>query len=118
MLSADARIAMDLWRRGIVPADVIEHVTSAALSDAINRWTGRFTTPVNARLVAEELGAGDELHADHQPLPADLGDAPQPAELRAVRGRIDGTASPDLWRVVLSGTDHRDFCGATSHGLK
>ncbi len=42
--------------RGIVPADVIEHVTSAALSEAINRWTGRFTTSVNARIVAEELG--------------------------------------------------------------
>jgi D-3-phosphoglycerate dehydrogenase len=42
--------------RGIVPADVIEHVTSNALAEAINRWTGRWTTPVNARLVAEEIG--------------------------------------------------------------
>jgi D-3-phosphoglycerate dehydrogenase len=42
--------------RGIVPADVVEHVTSNALSEAINRWTGRTTTPVNARIVAEEMG--------------------------------------------------------------
>jgi D-3-phosphoglycerate dehydrogenase len=42
--------------RGIVPADVVEHVTSNALAEAINRWTGRWTTAVNARLVAEELG--------------------------------------------------------------
>ena len=42
--------------RGIVPADVIEHVTTNALSEAINRWTGRWTTPVNAKIVAEELG--------------------------------------------------------------
>lgn len=44
--------------RGIVPADVVEHVTSNALSEAINRWTGRWTTPVNARIVAAELGIG------------------------------------------------------------
>jgi D-3-phosphoglycerate dehydrogenase / 2-oxoglutarate reductase len=42
--------------RGIVPVDVIEHVMTSALSDAINRWTGRWTTPVNARIVANELG--------------------------------------------------------------
>jgi D-3-phosphoglycerate dehydrogenase / 2-oxoglutarate reductase len=29
---------------------------TSALSDAINRWTGRWTTPVNARIVANELG--------------------------------------------------------------
>ncbi|CAA9519024.1 MAG: D-3-phosphoglycerate dehydrogenase [uncultured Thermomicrobiales bacterium] len=42
--------------RGQVPADVVEHVTAAALSDALQRWTARRVTPVNARLVAEDAG--------------------------------------------------------------
>ncbi|HQY31114.1 MAG TPA: NAD(P)-dependent oxidoreductase [Thermomicrobiales bacterium] len=42
--------------RGTVPGDVVEHVTNHALSQAINQWTGRQTTPVNAGLVAHELG--------------------------------------------------------------
>lgn len=41
---------------GCVPEDVIEHVTGAALSDALNRWTQKRVTPVNARLIAQELG--------------------------------------------------------------
>jgi len=40
--------------QGLVPADVIEHVIAAALSDALEHWTDRRVTPVNARLVAEE----------------------------------------------------------------
>jgi D-3-phosphoglycerate dehydrogenase len=40
---------------GLVPSDVVEHVTAAALSEALHRWTDRRVTPVNARLVAEEL---------------------------------------------------------------
>jgi D-3-phosphoglycerate dehydrogenase / 2-oxoglutarate reductase len=41
--------------QGVVPADITEHVTGAALSEALRRWTNRRVTPVNARLVAEEL---------------------------------------------------------------
>jgi D-3-phosphoglycerate dehydrogenase len=41
---------------GCVPGDVTEHVTNAALSDALNRWTNRRVTPVNAHLIAAELG--------------------------------------------------------------
>ncbi len=41
--------------QGVVPADVIEHVSGAALSEALRRWTDRRVTPVNARLVAQEL---------------------------------------------------------------
>jgi D-3-phosphoglycerate dehydrogenase / 2-oxoglutarate reductase len=41
---------------GCVPEDVTEHVTGAALSDALNRWTHKRVTPVNARLIANELG--------------------------------------------------------------
>ena len=41
---------------GLVPQDVIEHVAGAALSGALNQWTQRRVTPVNARLIAGELG--------------------------------------------------------------
>ena len=39
---------------GLVSPDVVEHVTAAALSDALAHWTDRRVTPVNARLVAQE----------------------------------------------------------------
>ncbi len=42
--------------RGTVPGDVIEHVANHAIAEAIRQWTGRPTTPVNAALVAAELG--------------------------------------------------------------
>jgi D-3-phosphoglycerate dehydrogenase / 2-oxoglutarate reductase len=41
---------------GVVPHDVTEHVTVAVLSVALERWTERKVTPVNARLVADEIG--------------------------------------------------------------
>jgi D-3-phosphoglycerate dehydrogenase len=41
---------------GNIPDDVTEHVTGAALSEAMHMWTHRRVTPVNARLIAEELG--------------------------------------------------------------
>ncbi len=44
--------------RGLVPNDVISHVVGASLSDALQRWTDRRVTPVNARLIAQELGVG------------------------------------------------------------
>ena len=58
VVQPDLPSAFRVTVRGIVPADVIEHVTSNALSEAINRWTGRWTTPVNARIVGDELGIG------------------------------------------------------------
>jgi D-3-phosphoglycerate dehydrogenase len=41
---------------GLVPSDVVEHVTVAALSEALARWTDRRVTPVNAPLIAQEAG--------------------------------------------------------------
>ena len=41
---------------GLVPGDVVEHVTAAALAEALPRWTDRRVTPVNARLIAAEVG--------------------------------------------------------------
>jgi D-3-phosphoglycerate dehydrogenase len=49
-----ARLAVAI--RGLVPNDVVAHAMGAALADALQRWTGRRVTPVNARLVAQELG--------------------------------------------------------------
>jgi D-3-phosphoglycerate dehydrogenase len=46
---------LEILVRGLVPSDVIEHVTAAALSEALGRWSDRRVTPVNARLVAGEL---------------------------------------------------------------
>ncbi len=42
--------------RGQVPADVVEHVVVAALSQSLQGWTGERVTPVNARLVSDERG--------------------------------------------------------------
>jgi D-3-phosphoglycerate dehydrogenase / 2-oxoglutarate reductase len=42
--------------QGLIAADIVEHVIAAALSDALEHWTERRVTPVNARLVAEENG--------------------------------------------------------------
>lgn len=41
---------------GNVPDDVTEHVAGAALSEALNLWTHQRVTPVNARIVAADLG--------------------------------------------------------------
>ncbi len=49
---------MNVTVRGLVPNDVVSHVVGAALSDALQRWTDRRVTPVNARLIAQELGIG------------------------------------------------------------
>jgi D-3-phosphoglycerate dehydrogenase len=48
---------------GSVPEDVTEHVTSAALSEALNMWTTRRVTPVNAHLIADELGMEVRVNA-------------------------------------------------------
>lgn len=42
--------------RGLVPADVTEHVASAALAAALGRWSDNRVTAVNARLIAQEIG--------------------------------------------------------------
>ncbi|HEY8446151.1 MAG TPA: phosphoglycerate dehydrogenase [Thermomicrobiales bacterium] len=48
---------------GCVPDDVTEHVTSAMLAEALNRWTHRRVTPVNAHLIAQELGMEVRVNA-------------------------------------------------------
>lgn len=50
--------------RGLVPADVVEHVVVAALSEALKRWTGERVSPVNARLLAGENGVRVRVATD------------------------------------------------------
>lgn len=56
VLEPDRPAQFSVAVRGLVPADVVEHVTGAALSEALQRWADRRVTPVNARLVAQEVG--------------------------------------------------------------
>lgn len=50
--------------RGLVQGDIAEHVAGAALSEALHRWTAERVTPVNARLVAEEVGLAVRVAVD------------------------------------------------------
>src|SRR4029078_10130709 len=54
VLEPDVPSTFGVTRRGVVPADVGEHVVAAALSEALQRWTNERVTPVNARLLADE----------------------------------------------------------------
>ncbi len=69
--------------RGLVPGDVIEHVVAAALSEALQRWTGQRVTSVNARLLANE----------------------RDIRIRVVSGDSDPLRSPDFSFEVVSGDD-------------
>jgi len=70
--------------RGLVPSDVTEHVTSAALCAALERWTTRRATPVNAKLIAEELGI----------------------QLRTVSGATDHNVEPSFSFEATGETSH------------
>lgn len=56
VLEPTAPATFSLTVRGLVPADVAEHVFAAGLAEALQRWTEKRVTPVNARLIAEETG--------------------------------------------------------------
>jgi D-3-phosphoglycerate dehydrogenase / 2-oxoglutarate reductase len=49
---ADYRVTVN----GVVPHEVVEHVAVAGLAESLERWTERRVTPVNARLIADEIG--------------------------------------------------------------
>jgi D-3-phosphoglycerate dehydrogenase len=56
----------------MVSSDVAEHVLSAALSNAFQRWLDRRVTSVNARVVANDMGvhvAAPVIDQDEQALP-------------------------------------------------
>lgn len=56
VIQAELPAAFQVTVRGLVQADVVEHVLGSALAESLSRWTGRRVTPVNARLVAHDLG--------------------------------------------------------------
>ena len=56
VIQAELPSALQVTVRGLVQADVVEHVLGSALAESLSRWTGRRVTPVNARLVAHDLG--------------------------------------------------------------
>ncbi len=70
VLESDLPRQIRLTVRGMVPPDVAEHVLNAALSQAFQHWIDRRVTPVNARVIADDLGVAvsnpvvdqDELH--------------------------------------------------------
>ena len=69
--------------RGLVPSDVTEHVVAAALSEALQRWTGQRVTPVNARLLAGE----------------------REIRVRVVSGDAEPARPPDFSFEVVGGAD-------------
>jgi D-3-phosphoglycerate dehydrogenase len=64
VLAPEAPPVFGVTVHGLVQGDVAEHVLVAALSDALVRWTGQRVTPVNARLVADEIGMRIRLRQD------------------------------------------------------
>lgn len=64
VLAPEASPVFGVTVRGLVQGDVAEHVLGAALSEALVRWTGQRVTPVNARLVADEIGMVVRLRQD------------------------------------------------------
>jgi D-3-phosphoglycerate dehydrogenase len=50
--------------RGLVAADVAEHVLGAALAELLQGWSDQRVTPVNARLVAQEAGVQARTEVD------------------------------------------------------
>jgi D-3-phosphoglycerate dehydrogenase / 2-oxoglutarate reductase len=56
VLRPDRPTELTVTVNGVVPKEVVEHVAVAGLSEALDRWTERRVTAVNARLVAEEVG--------------------------------------------------------------
>src|SRR5215213_3829827 len=83
VLEPDVPDAFGVTVRGVVPADVVEHVVAAALSEALQRWRSQRVTPVNARLLADERGI----------------------RVRVVSGDADPARLPDFSFEVIGGED-------------
>ena len=111
---------------GNIPDDVTEHVAGAALSEAMHLWTHRRVTPVNARLIAEELGMEVRVDAgtrDPNVIPTfsfeATGEPEEPAhQVRVVWDRAEaGIVAVDRFTLdrPLAGelliTHHRDVPG-------
>lgn len=64
VLSPGLPSGISLEARGLISNDIAEHVMNAALAEALRRWLDRRVTPVNARMVAEELELSTTMSAD------------------------------------------------------
>jgi D-3-phosphoglycerate dehydrogenase / 2-oxoglutarate reductase len=64
VLAPDHVNSVSVEARGMVSNDIMEHVASAALAESLKRWLGRRVTPVNARLIASEIGIDVMTAAD------------------------------------------------------
>lgn len=91
VLSPDTPPSFTLSVRGLVPPDVAEHVAGAALSEALHRWTAGRVTPVNARLVAEEVGMPVRVAVDD----------PDPKRLPEFDVHVDGSAEEPAHHVTI-----------------
>ncbi len=56
VLQPDLPSGIRMMTRGLVSPDIVEHVFASAAAEALARWSGRRVTPVNARVVAADLG--------------------------------------------------------------
>jgi D-3-phosphoglycerate dehydrogenase len=83
VLEPDLPRAFGVTVRGLVPSDVVEHVVVAALSEALQGWSGQRVTPVNARLVATEQGV----------------------QVKVATGEVEPSRAPDFSFEVGEGTD-------------
>lgn len=66
VLSPDLPSRISLETHGLITHDISEHVLNAALSQAFQQWLNRRVTPVNARMIAHELGVTVTSAADDQ----------------------------------------------------
>lgn len=64
VLRPDQPESYTLTVRGQVGQDVMEHVLGTALSESLVLWSDQRVTPVNAKLVADELGLEVRTQAD------------------------------------------------------
>lgn len=64
VLMPEGATSMSVQAQGLVSNDLTEHVTNAALASALQGWLGRRVTPVNGRLIAEEMGMTVRTSAD------------------------------------------------------
>jgi D-3-phosphoglycerate dehydrogenase len=56
VLQPELPTSIRMMTRGLVSPDIVEHVFASAAAEALARWSGRRVTPVNARVVAADLG--------------------------------------------------------------
>ena len=64
VIMPDAPSTFSVQAQGLVSNDLTEHVCNSALAAALQTWLGRRVTPVNARLIANEMGINVRISAD------------------------------------------------------